>query len=35
MDPHLFNADPDPAFFLMADPDPDSNVDAYPVPGFW
>ncbi len=22
MDPHLFNADPDPAFFLIADPDP-------------
>ncbi len=29
MDPHRFNADPDPAFFLIADPDPVLN------PGFW
>jgi hypothetical protein len=26
-DPHLFNADPDPAFFLIADPDPDPGFD--------
>ncbi len=25
MNPHLFNADPDPAFFLTADPDPDPS----------
>jgi hypothetical protein len=24
-DPHGFNADPDPAFFLIADPDPGSG----------
>ncbi len=24
--PHLFNADPDPAFFLIADPDPGVNL---------
>jgi hypothetical protein len=29
VDPHWFNADPDPAFFLFADPDP------VPNPGFW
>jgi hypothetical protein len=29
VDPHWFNADPDPAFFLIADPDP------VPNPGFW
>ncbi len=28
MDPHSFNADPHPAFFLIADPDP------VPNPGF-
>ncbi len=28
-DPHWFNADPDPAFFPIADPDP------VPNPGFW
>ncbi len=27
-DPHWFNADPDPTFFLIADP------DAVPDPGF-
>jgi hypothetical protein len=26
VDPHCFNADPDPAFFLIADPDPDPNM---------
>ncbi len=25
-DPHLFNADPDPAFFLIADPDSGSGI---------
>ncbi len=30
LDPHWFNADPDPAFFLIADPD-----DPVPNPGFW
>jgi hypothetical protein len=28
VDPHRFNADPDPSFFLIADPDPVLN------PGF-
>jgi hypothetical protein len=28
VDPHSYNADPDPAFFLIADPDP------VPNPGF-
>ncbi len=32
-----FNADPDPGFYLNADPDPDpgnqSNADPDPVPG--
>ncbi len=33
VDPHWFNADPDPAFFLIVDPD----TDPYPGPnpGFW
>ncbi len=26
-DPHWFNADPDPAFYLIADPDPDLDPD--------
>ncbi len=26
VDPHLFNADPDPAFFLFAYPDPVPNA---------
>jgi hypothetical protein len=26
-DPHLFNANPDPAFFLIANPDPDPGFD--------
>ena len=25
MDPHSFNADPDPVFFFNADPDPDPD----------
>jgi hypothetical protein len=29
VDPHWFNADPDPSFFLNVDPDP------VPNPGFW
>ncbi len=32
MDPHCFNADPDPAFFLFADPDTDP--DPVSNPGF-
>jgi hypothetical protein len=32
VDPHRFNADPDPAFFLITDPDPDHNADPDPVP---
>jgi hypothetical protein len=34
VDPHRFNADPDPAFFLIADPDPDTDPDPVPNPGF-
>ena len=39
MDPHSFYADPDPAVFLNADPDPDPgpavflNADPDPDPG--
>ncbi len=29
-DPHLFNSDPDPAFYFKADPDPDPDPDPYP-----
>ena len=36
VDPHRFNSDPDtdpdPAFFIIADPDPDHNADPDPVP---
>jgi hypothetical protein len=36
VDPHWFTADPemdpDPAFFLIADPDSDPNADPDPVP---
>ncbi len=37
VDPHWFNTDPDPAFFLIADPDPVFNADPdrVPDPGFW
>jgi hypothetical protein len=41
VDPHRFSVDPDtdpdPAFLLIADLDPDSNADPDPVPdpGFW
>ncbi len=28
----LINADPDPAFFLIADQDPDPNADPAPGP---
>ncbi len=31
-DRHWFTADPDPAFFLIAHPDPDPNPDPDPVP---
>ncbi len=40
VDPHCFNADPDPAFFLIADPDPafiliaDPDPDPVLNPGF-
>jgi hypothetical protein len=38
-DPHWFNADPDPAFFLIADPDPAFFLISDPDPvvdlGFW
>jgi hypothetical protein len=35
-DSHRFNADPDPACFLIAGPDPDADTDSDPVldPGF-
>jgi hypothetical protein len=29
VDPHRFNADPDPAFFLISDPDPVPNPGLY------
>jgi hypothetical protein len=32
VDPHLFNADPYPAFYLNADPDPGSQTNADPDP---
>ncbi len=35
MDPHWFNADPEPAFFLIADPDPNADPDPVPELGFW
>ncbi len=35
VDPHWFNADPDPAFYLIADPDLDTDPDPVPNPGFW
>jgi hypothetical protein len=34
VDPHCFNADPDPAFFRIADPDPYSDPDPVPDSGF-
>ncbi len=34
VDPHWFNADPGPAFFLIEDPDPDADLDPVPDPGF-
>jgi hypothetical protein len=34
VDPHRFNTDPDPAFFLIADPGPDTDPDPVPNPGF-
>jgi hypothetical protein len=30
VDPHWFNADPDPAFYLNADPDPGGQTNADP-----
>ncbi len=37
VDPHWFNSDPDPAFFLIVNPDQDTYPDPDPVPnpGFW
>jgi len=35
VDPYWFNADPDPAFFLIADPDTDPAPDPVPNTGFW
>jgi hypothetical protein len=32
VNPHKFNADPDPAFFLIAGPDPDTDTDPDPAP---
>ncbi len=32
---HWFNADPDPAFFLIADSDNDTDPEPVPNPGFW
>jgi hypothetical protein len=34
VDLHSFNADPDPACFLIADPDPNADPDLVPDPGF-
>ncbi len=34
VDPHRFNADPDPAFFLIADPALDTDPDPVSNPGF-
>jgi hypothetical protein len=34
VDPLKFNADPDPAFFLISGPDPDPDPDPVPKPGF-
>jgi|LakMenEpi03Aug12_release.lakeMendotaPanAssembly.Ray.scaffolds.fasta_scaffold1355490_1 hypothetical protein len=33
VDQHWFNADPDSAFFLIADPDPFSDPDPITEPG--
>ena len=34
VDPHSFNADPDPVIFFNADPDPVIFFNADPDPGF-
>jgi hypothetical protein len=34
VDPHHFNADPDPAFRFNADPDPAFHFNADPDPAF-